>query len=75
MTDVELALPFVSTMEAGGESLVTPKLSLNWNGTPVVAEGSTKPFGSTLEAQMRLKIDGLDVAPLARSSRTPFPKG
>lgn len=75
LTDVELALPFVSTMEAGGESLVTPKLSLNWNGTPVVAEGSTKPFGSTLEAQMRLKIDGLDGAPLARLVPDALPEG
>lgn len=66
LTDIELALPFISTMTAEGESLVTPKLSLKWNDTPIVAEGSTKPFGSTLEAQMRLKVNQLNVAPLAR---------
>lgn len=75
LTDVELALPFVSTMEAEGESLVTPKLSLKWNDTPVVAEGSTKPFGSTLEAEMHLKIDGLDVAPLAKLAPDALPEG
>lgn len=62
--DFTLALPFVSTLPAERESLVTPKLSMTWNGTPIVATGSTKPFGQSLEAQLHLNVKKLDVAPI-----------
>lgn len=66
VTDVTLKLPFVSTLESSRESLVTPALSLKLNGTPIEASGSTKPFGSSLEAMLALKVDGLDIVPLAK---------
>ena len=59
VTDVTLKLPFVSTLESSRESLVTPALSLKLNGTPIEASGSTKPFGSSLEAMLALKVDAL----------------
>ena len=62
--DLTLALPFVSTLPAERESIVTPKLSLKLNGTPIVATGSTRPFGQSLEAQLRLNVSKLDVVPL-----------
>lgn len=62
--DLTLALPFVSTLPAERESIVTPKLSLKLNGTPIVATGSTRPFGQSLEAQLRLNVSKLDVEPL-----------
>ena len=62
--DLTLALPFVSTLPADRESIVTPKLSLKLNGTPIVATGSTRPFGQSLEAQLRLNVSKLDVVPL-----------
>lgn len=64
VTDLTVKLPFVSTMESSSESLVTPELSLKLNGSPIEATGSTKPFGSTLEAQLNLKVSSLDVAAL-----------
>lgn len=66
VTDLTVKLPFVSTMESTSESLVTPELSLKLNGSPIEATGSTKPFGTTLEAQLNLKVSSLDVAALAR---------
>ncbi|WP_443743244.1 DUF748 domain-containing protein [Sutterella sp.] len=66
VTNLTVKLPFVSTMESSSESLVTPELSLKLNGSPIEATGSTKPFGTTLEAQLNLKISSLDVAALAR---------
>lgn len=62
--ELTLALPFVSTLPAERESIVTPKLSLKLNGTPIVATGSTRPFGQSLEAQLRLNVSKLDVVPL-----------
>lgn len=66
ITDLTVKLPFVSTMESANESLVTPELSLKLNGSPIEATGSTKPFGTTLEAQLNLKVSSLDVAALTR---------
>ncbi len=66
VTDIALSLPFVSTLESSRESLVTPTLSLKLNGTPIEATGSTKPFGSSLEAMLNLKVTELDVVPLAK---------
>ncbi|MFU0841543.1 MAG: hypothetical protein ACFWTZ_02790 [Burkholderia sp.] len=64
ITDFTLKLPFVSTLPSAQESLVTPTLSFNLNGNPVMATGNTKPFGTTLEAELDLKITRLDISPL-----------
>ena len=66
ITDLSLKLPFFSTIETSTESLVTPALAFKLNGAAIEATGSTKPFGSTLEAKLGLRVRGLDVAGLAR---------
>ena len=66
LTDLTVKLPFVSTMESARESLVTPELSMKLNGSTIEASGSTKPFGKSLEAELRLKVKSLDAARLAR---------
>lgn len=66
LTDLTIKLPFVSTMESSAESLVTPALAFKLNGSQIEATGSTKPFGTTLEARLNFKVSSLDVAELAR---------
>lgn len=66
LTDLTVKLPFISTMESSGESLVTPELSMKLNGSEIQAAGTTKPFGSSLEAQLNLRVKNLDAARLAR---------
>lgn len=66
VTDIALELPFVSTLATSNSSLVTPSLSFKVNGTPIEASGSTKPFGSSLEAQLNLKVSKLDLVPFAK---------
>lgn len=66
ISDLSLNLPFLSTMATSTESLVTPALSFKLNGAAIEATGSTRPFGSTLEAKLALHIRGLDVAGIAR---------
>ena len=66
LTDLTLKLPFVSTMESASESLVTPELTFKLNGSQIEATGSTKPFGTTLEARLNFRVSALDVAELAR---------
>ncbi len=65
ISDIEIALPFVSTLASSNESLMTPKISMKLNGKPIEAAGVVRPFGSSLEAKLNLKIDDLDLAPCA----------
>ena len=66
ITDINIDLPFVSTISRDKESSITPSLSFKINGTPVVAEGSTAPFGETLETRLNLKVSALDITQFAR---------
>ena len=66
ITDININLPFISTISRDKESAITPSLAFKINGTPVVAEGTTAPFGDTLETRLRLKIAGLDITQFAR---------
>ena len=63
-SDFNLELPFVSTLANSKSSLVTPKLSMKLNGTPIFATGSTQPFGTTLSARLNMKVSNLDLAPV-----------
>lgn len=66
ITDINIGLPFVSTLARAKESAITPVLSFKINGTPVVAQGTSAPFDDTLETKLNMKIDGLEIAQFAR---------
>ncbi len=66
ITDFNLSLPFVSTLPGAQESLVTPSLSFNLNGSTIYATGSTRPFGTTLEAKLNFRISDLDITSLTK---------
>lgn len=66
ITDFNLSLPFVSTLPGSQESLITPSLSFNLNGSTIYATGSTKPFGFTLEARLNFNVRDLDITPFTK---------
>lgn len=66
ITNFNLSLPFVSTLPGAQESLLTPSLSFDLNGSTIYATGSTKPFGTTLEARLNFKVKDLDITPLTK---------
>ncbi|EJW98198.1 secreted protein containing DUF748, partial [gut metagenome] len=66
ITDINLTLPFISTIARDKNSAITPSLAFNINGTPVIAKGKTAPFGDSQETQLNVKIDGLEIAQFAR---------
>lgn len=66
ISDINLQLPFVSTIASSEHSLVTPVLRFKLNGTPIEATGSTSPFGATLQAQLNLRVRNLDLVPLSQ---------
>ncbi len=63
ITDINVNLPFIGTLSGLKETIVTPSLSMRVNGNDVKATGSTKPFGSTIEATLTTELHNLDLVP------------
>ena len=64
ISDINLALPFVSSLPYQAEILVNPSFSASINGSPVVLTGESKPFSATHESQLNLDLDRFDLAVL-----------
>lgn len=62
--EINLALPFVSSLPYQAEILVEPSFSASLNGSPLVLRGRSKPFAGTHESELDLDIDRFDLAGL-----------
>jgi uncharacterized protein involved in outer membrane biogenesis len=60
---LHLALPFLSSLPAQVEVTVRPRLAFKLNGVAFDSNAETTPFADDHETLLRLKVDGLDVAP------------
>lgn len=69
ITDIDFALPILSTLPSSAKASVNPKLSLKIDGTPIKAEGVLK--GET--ATMAVKIDKLNVAKILKAAPVTLP--
>ena len=58
ISDINIALPFISTISDDAQVTMTPSLAMKINGTPVVAKGQA----SQDAAQLHLQVANLDVA-------------
>jgi hypothetical protein len=61
VSDINVAVPFVSNLPDTVEEYVQPSFSARINGTPVAVKGQTKPFKDTLETSVDVNIDRLDL--------------
>ena len=61
VSDINVAVPFVSNLPYLVDKYVQPSFSAKLNGAPFVINGRTKPFQSTLETQVAVDIDALDI--------------
>jgi hypothetical protein len=64
ISDINLALPFVSSLPYQTEILVTPSFSANIDGSPLKLTGESKPFSGTHESHLNLDLDRFDLASL-----------
>lgn len=64
ISDINLALPFVSSLPYHTEILVNPSFSANINGSPLALTGDSKPFSETRESKLNLDLDRFDLAGL-----------
>lgn len=69
ITDIDFALPILSTLPSSAKASVNPKLSLKIDGTPIKTEGVLK--GET--ATMTVKIDKLNVAKILKAAPVTLP--
>ena len=65
LSELQLALPFLSTLPADVEVQWQPRLSGKLDGVPFGSQAQALPFAQAPRARLDLQIDGIDLAPLA----------
>lgn len=61
VTDINLKLPFLSSLPHYAQINVEPGFSAVFNGSPVEIKGRSRPFSGNRESEIRLDIDRLDL--------------
>jgi uncharacterized protein involved in outer membrane biogenesis len=61
VTEINVAVPFLSNLDYLLENYVQPAFSARVNGTPFALHGRTKPFKDTLETAVDIDIARLDI--------------
>jgi uncharacterized protein involved in outer membrane biogenesis len=64
ISDIQIALPFVSSLPYQAEVLVQPLLSANVNGSAFKLSGQARPFAEAHESQLDLALNSFDLASL-----------
>lgn len=64
ISDINLGLPFVSSLPYQAEVLVEPSFSAGINGSQLVLKGRSKPFGGSHESELDLDLDRFDLSGL-----------
>jgi len=62
VTDIDIALPFLSSLPAQTDIFVQPHFTATINGTPFNLQGQVKPFAGSRETELRLDLRGIDLA-------------
>lgn len=62
ITDIDVALPFLSNLPAQVDIFVSPHFNATINGTPFKLQGQVKPFADSRETELRLDLQGIDLA-------------
>jgi uncharacterized protein involved in outer membrane biogenesis len=61
--DLELAVPFISSLPSEREIKVEPHLALTLDGSRFDSAGSATPYAERGNGEVRVKLEGFDVAP------------
>lgn len=63
LTDITLAVPFVSTLSTAQDVRVQPKLAFKLNGSSIDTTADTQPFSDSLTTEARLTVNDLTLTP------------
>ncbi len=61
VSNINLSLPFISSLAYATEIFVEPAFSATFNGSPLVIKGRSKPFSQSLESEMTLDLSDLEL--------------
>jgi uncharacterized protein involved in outer membrane biogenesis len=73
VTEIDIAVPFVSNLPMHVKEFVQPRFSAKVDGTPLEVQGESLPFQESLQTQVVLDLQGLEVPPYAAYSPTALP--
>ncbi|PKO86447.1 MAG: hypothetical protein CVU18_14955 [Betaproteobacteria bacterium HGW-Betaproteobacteria-12] len=62
LADINLALPFVSSLPYQAEIFVEPSFSMRFNGSLVDLKGRSRPFAGQKESELDLSVEAFDLA-------------
>ncbi len=62
VNEINLTLPFISSMAYATESFVEPLFSAQINGAPLLIKGRSKPFAESLESEVDLDLSSFQLA-------------
>ena len=63
LSDLNIALPFVSSLPNSVEIFVEPAFSASLNGAPLVVQGRSKPFAATQESELSVDLRDVQITP------------
>jgi hypothetical protein len=72
VTDLQVGVPFISSLPAEVDIRVAPRLSAKVNGAPFEIAGETTPFKDRYVTTVRLDFDGLELAKYLGYSPVPL---
>ncbi|HJW57749.1 MAG TPA: DUF748 domain-containing protein [Burkholderiaceae bacterium] len=61
ITDLQLGVPFISSLPSQVQVFVEPLLSANVNGTPLLVQGKARPFAEPRDAVVEFGLRNLDL--------------
>ncbi len=61
VTDLNLALPFLSNLPYAADIFTEPSFRANIDGSPIFVDGEVLPFASSHKASIQLNLDGLEL--------------
>ena len=70
---LELGIPFIASLPSDTDIFVQPLLAMNIDGSPLKAQGQTKPFASSRESSITFNVDHLDLARYVGFAPAPLP--
>jgi uncharacterized protein involved in outer membrane biogenesis len=73
VSEINLALPFVSNLAHQANSYTEPAFSAKVNGAPLELTGKSKPFAEVKESELKLELDRFELAPYSAYSPVALP--
>jgi outer membrane protein OmpA-like peptidoglycan-associated protein len=61
LSDIDLAIPFLSNLQPRAEIFTKPAFSAKLDGSPFAISGKTRPFAATRDTALQIDLDGLSL--------------